>query len=86
MVISRKVLNPYQAQIGGKFAALNFMTDDLDSVTENINQAIPDTAEEVLERESKKIQSYSTDNILELCDKRRSLQPVRFEPQNREKI
>ena len=45
------------------------MADDLDSVTENFNQAILDTTEEVLGREKKKIQLYTTDHILELCDK-----------------
>ena len=52
------------------------MTDDLDSVTENFNQAILDTAEQVLGRERKKVQpymSYITDHILELCDKKEDI-------------
>ena len=60
------------------------MTDDLDSVTEIVNQAILDTVEEVSGRERKKIQPCITDHILELCDKRRSLKPIRFEPQKHE--
>ena len=45
------------------------MTDDLDSITEHINQVILDTAEQVLGQERKKVQPYTTDHILELSDR-----------------
>ena len=71
------ILSDFQAELGGRFAVLDFVKEDIDSVTDKFNNAIQETASEILGKERKKIKPWVTDEILDLCDKRRDLKPQR---------
>ena len=73
------VAEAFQATLGGKFAALDFVHDDIQNVQENFNAAIIETSEEILGRERVKKQKWMNDDILDLCDKRRAMKPIRNE-------
>ena len=73
------ILKIFQAKIGGRFAALNFVHEDIDSITESFNSAVEEIASEVLGKPRKKKKPWITDEILDLCDKRRELKPKRFD-------
>ena len=68
-----EVAEMFQAQLGGKFAALNLVDIEINDLTDSMNEAVRETAEEVLGRHRKKHHPWVTDNILDLCDKRRAL-------------
>ena len=68
-----EVAEVFQAQVGGKFAALNLLDSDVDTLANNINDVLLTTAEEVLGKQRKKIQPWVTNEVLDLCDKRREL-------------
>ena len=63
----------FQAQLGGRFAALNVLDTDLNDLTTDFNEAVCETAEEVLGRQRKKHRPWITNDILDLCDERRTL-------------
>lgn len=73
-----KLLDPniekaFQARLGGRFAALAVLNDDINDLTNNLKETIQETAEEVLGRHRKKHQPWVNNEILELCDERRTL-------------
>ena len=70
-----EVAEIFKAEIGGRFAALNFLQEDLNSLTETFSETIQETALEILGKERKKNQPWVTSDILDLCDKRRELKP-----------
>ena len=70
-----EVAEIFKAEIGGRFAALNFLQEDLNSLTETFSNTIQETALEILGKERKKNQPRVTNDILDLCDKRRELKP-----------
>ena len=66
--------------IGGRFAALSLLEENIDNLTENIHGAVVDTASEVLGKAArKKKKPWMTNDILDLCDRRRSLKKKRKE-------
>jgi hypothetical protein len=67
----------FRAQLGERFAALNFLDKDINDLTTNFNEAIRDTAEEVLGLQRKKHQPWISNDILNLCDKTRSLKKTK---------
>ena len=67
----------FQAKLGGRFAALTLLDDDINNLTNNFNEAIHEVAEEVLGRQRKKRQPWVTNEILDLCDKRRDLKKTK---------
>ncbi|KAI8486085.1 hypothetical protein Bbelb_361850 [Branchiostoma belcheri] len=71
----------FQAQIGGKFAALSVLDNDVDSLAENIKETLLTTAEEVLGKRRRKIKPWVTDDVLNLCDKRRELRQHKYKSQ-----
>ena len=73
------ILEVFQAKIGGKFAALNFIQEDIDSITGEFNTAIEETAMEVLGKLRTKKKPWVTDEILKKCDQRRELKHKRYE-------
>ena len=75
----QNVAEVFQATLGGKFAALDFINEDIESIQDKFNTAITETSEEVLGRERQKKQKWMDNNILDLCDKRRNLKPLRHE-------
>ena len=78
----------FQAMIGGKFAPLTILKDteegeDLDTRTRNFSTAITDTAVEILGKHRTKKKKWITDDILEMCDKRRELKNKKHDAQGR---
>ena len=67
----------FQAKLGGRFAALTLLDDDINNLTNNFNEAIHEVAEEVLGRQRKKRQPWVTNEILDLCDKKRDLKKTK---------
>ena len=70
------VLEAFQAHIGGKFApllALNNEDTDVDSLTDTFSTSLTETAGELLGKHRTKKKPWVTNNILDLCDKRRAL-------------
>ena len=61
----------FEAQIGGTFAALNLLEDDINSLTEDFKEAIHETAAKVLAKLRKKKKPWVIDDTPDLCDKRR---------------
>ena len=68
-----EVADIFQAQVGGKFAALNLLISDVDTLASDFREVLLTTAEEVLGRQRKKIKPWVTQEVLDLCDKRRQL-------------
>ncbi|KAL8610857.1 hypothetical protein ACOMHN_056712 [Nucella lapillus] len=62
-----------KAKIGGRFAALNLLQDDINSLTDNIREVLHETATEVPGKRRKKNKPWVTEDILDLCDSRREL-------------
>ena len=68
-----EIVEVFQAQLGGRFAALSLLDGDIDALTNNFNETVLKTAEEVIGRQRKKHQPWTSNEILDLCDKRRAL-------------
>ena len=68
----------FKAQVGGKFAALNLVDGDVDTLASNIKEVLTSTADEVLGKRKKKIKPWVTDAVLELCDERRKLRKDKY--------
>ena len=60
----------FQAQVGGKFAALNLIDSDVEMLTGDIKEGLLTTAEEVLGKRQKKIQPWITNEVLDFWDRR----------------
>ena len=78
----------FQTMIGGKFAPLIILKDteegeDLDTLTRNFSTAITDTAMEILGKHRQKKKKWITDDVLEMCDKRRELKNKKHDAQGR---
>ena len=63
----------FKAKLGEWLACLNLLVEDVDSLTEDMNSAITETAEEVLGRSRKKKEPWVTEEVFQLCDERREL-------------
>ena len=71
-----KLLETFQAMIGGKFASLTIMNNedpDMDSIITTFNTAVTETASEILGKHRQKKKPWITAEILDLCYKRLSL-------------
>ncbi|GFR92330.1 craniofacial development protein 2-like [Elysia marginata] len=68
----------FRAQIGGKFAALTLIDNDVDTMANSLKEVLVSTAEEVLGRKRRTIQPWVTNEVLDLCDKRRELRKRKF--------
>merc|ERR1712033_83519 len=69
----------FQAQLGGRFAALNILNSDVNDLTNSFTKIVQETAEKVLGRQRKKHQPWITDDVLDLCDKRRALKRTKHD-------
>jgi len=49
-----EVAEIFKAEIGGRFAALNFLQDDINNLTETFSKTIQETALEILGKERKR--------------------------------
>ena len=63
----------FQAKVGGKFAALSILDSEVDTLASEIKEVLLTTAEEVLGRKRRKTQPWVTNEVLDLCDRRREL-------------
>ena len=66
----------FQAPIGGKFApllALENQDIEIDALINSFNNAVTETANNILGKHRPAKKPWVTDNILKLCDKRREL-------------
>ena len=70
------IAEAFEAMIGGKFAALTTLCDDdrdTDTITNTLNTAVTDTANEILGKYHTVKKPWVTNDVLDLCDKRREL-------------
>ena len=77
-------MSAFQATIGGRFAPLAPLVDedaDLDSMMTHFNNAVTDTAAELLGKQRRKRTPWVTPEILDLYDQRRDLKKKRGEPE-----
>ena len=65
-----KIAKVFQAQVGGKFTALNLIDSNVEMIAGNIKEVLLTTAEEVLGKRWKKIQLWITNEVLDLCNRR----------------
>ena len=83
------MLETFQAMIGWRFAPLTIMSNedtDIDSMITTFNTAVTETASEIIgKHRQKKKKTWVTAEILDLCDERRELRKIRFEPEESEK-
>ncbi|GFR77600.1 RNA-directed DNA polymerase from mobile element jockey-like [Elysia marginata] len=68
----------FRAQIGGKFAALTLIDNDVDTMANSLKEVLVSTAEEVLGMKRRTIQPWVTNEVLDLCDKRREFRKRKF--------
>ncbi|GFR59878.1 RNA-directed DNA polymerase from mobile element jockey-like [Elysia marginata] len=66
----------FRVQIGGKLAALTLIDNDVDTMANSLKEVFASTAEEVLGRKRRTTQ---TNEVLDLCDKRRELRNLSSE-------
>ena len=67
----------FHAKIGGKFAALVTISEDVESMANDLKEFLIQSAEEVIGRSRKKKQEWMNEECLDLCDKTRELKPKR---------
>ena len=82
------VVETFQAMIGGKFAPLIIMNNEdthLDSMITMFNTEVTETASEILGKHRQKKKPWVTEEILDLCDRRRELRNKRYKPEGSEK-
>ena len=63
--------------IGGKFAPLLTLDEDAEAMITKFNAVMTETADEILGKHRQKTQPWVTDEILEMCNKRRDLKKLR---------
>ena len=73
-----KIAEMFQAKVGGKFAALCVLDNDVDTLANSLKQMLLSTAEEVLWRQRKKILPWVTNEVVDLCDQRRQLRQEKY--------
>ena len=77
-----KVLETFQAMIGGKFAPLTVMNNenaDMDSTITTFSSAVTKTASKILCKHRQKTKPRITAEILDLWDKKKGMRKKRFE-------
>lgn len=77
------IIEAFQASIGGKFAPLLALDDnqdtEIDIMINTFNTAVIETANDILGKHRPRKKPWITEDILELCDKRRNLKPKKSE-------
>ena len=72
-----EIAHAYQARVGGKFAALNLIDQDIDTLANHTKEVLLTTAQEVLGKRRKKNRPWVTSEVLDLCDERRKLKGMK---------
>ena len=70
---TQKLWKVFQAQVGGRFAALSSADSDVDTLAGNVMEVLQTTTDEVLGKLKRRKQPWITSEILDLCDKRGTL-------------
>lgn len=65
-----EIAEVFQTQVSAKFADLNLLDSEVDTLAFDINKVLLNTAEDVLGKPREKIQLCITKEVLNLCDKR----------------
>ena len=68
-----RITEQFQANIGGRFAPLLALGNNIDDVVDNFNTAMIEAASEVLGKSRPKKKAWITNDILALCHERRNL-------------
>ena len=68
----------FQAEVGGKFAALCILDSGVDSLANSLKEGLLLTAEAVLRIQKKKIQPWVIKEVLDLCDLRWQLKQQKY--------
>lgn len=74
----------FKAKIGGRFAPLLILDAeeiDVNSMTTTLNTVITETATEILGKLRPKKKPWVTNELLDLCDKRRALKKSKNSPE-----
>ena len=66
----------FQAQTGGRFAALNILDKDMNKLTTRLNEAALKKAEELVGRQRKKHKPWVTNDMSHMCDEKREKKQV----------
>ena len=75
------IAESFKATIGGKFAPLLALEDNsMETLITQFNEVLTEAANETLGKVRRKSQAWVTDEILEVCDKRRSLKKSKTTP------
>ncbi|GFR58347.1 craniofacial development protein 2-like [Elysia marginata] len=81
------ILTTFQANIGGRFAPLLVLNNNQDltpdDLVETFNETLSEEASKVLGKPRVKKKKWMTDEILALCDQRRSLKKRKKDPEGR---
>ena len=81
-----ETLENYQITLGGRFQPLLQMMDiGIDDLWTETKKAVLETAESVLGKQRKTKQPYVTEEILDMCDEKRMLKPVRHKEEGKKK-
>ena len=72
-----EIAKTFQATLGGRFAPLLVVDQDIQDLTEQFNSAVVDTAKEVLGKQRPIKKPWVSTNILKKCDKRRNTQDIK---------
>ena len=73
-----KIMEVFQARVGGKFAALCTNNSNVDIYTNSLKEGLLSTAEKVIRRWEKKIQPWFTNQVPDLYDQRWQLKQQKY--------
>ena len=65
-----KIVRAFQAEVGGKFAALFVLGSDIDTPAKSLKEVLLSAVEKVLWRQRKKIQPWVTNKVLDQCNQK----------------
>ncbi|XP_072039529.1 uncharacterized protein [Amphiura filiformis] len=76
------ISDSFKATVGGKFAPLLMLNDNdsFEMLTSKFNEIMIEAATETLEKHRRKTQKWVTEDILDMCDKRRKLKKDKNTP------
>jgi len=74
------VASAFQAMVGGKFASLNLIDMDINTLANQTKEVLLTSAHEILGKRRRKIHPWVTNEVLDLCDERRKLKGLKELP------
>ena len=73
-----KIVEMFKAGVGGKFAAFCVFDSDVDTFGKSLRQGLLSTAEEILGRQTEKIQVLVSKEVLGVCNQRGQLKQRKY--------